>query len=95
MYLCAVCAALSVRSAGEVQWVFARCGHAQKEPFFFQFLYCLLGVCLAILKMRILWHRLQGPRAMLFRNGTHVVDAMLWFTGTSVNTNQITAQHSA
>ena len=29
--------------------------------------------------------RLQGPRAMLFRNGTHVVDAMLWFTGTTGN----------
>ena len=25
--------------------------------------------------------RLQGNRAMMFRNGTHVIDAMLWFAG--------------
>lgn len=26
---------------------------------------------------------LNGPRAMLFRNGTHLVDAMLWFAGSA------------
>eukprot|EP01043_Picozoa_sp_COSAG02_P058035 COSAG02_NODE_7154_length_3152_cov_1.172945_2_plen_279_part_00 len=39
----------------------------------------------AIGEVQWVFARLQGPRAMLFRNGTHVVDAMLWFTGTTGN----------
>ena len=35
----------------------------------------------AIGQVQWLFARLQGNRAMMFRNGTHVIDAMLWFAG--------------